>query len=75
VRDRSYQDGAFWGIGFPPVVPSPYQSTIYMVKKDLKSRRFTVLGAGLERLDIAMVLFSFEVEVDGESIEHKKCLD
>jgi hypothetical protein len=40
----------------------------------LKSSWPPVLSTGLQRLNFATVLFSFKVEVDGESVEHKMSL-
>lgn len=42
-----------------------------MVEEHLKGSWLPVLSAGLQWLDLATVLFSFKVEVDGESIKHK----
>jgi hypothetical protein len=70
VGKRPYEDRALWGIGFPPVVPSTDQSTIYIVKEHLESRGLPILDAGLQWLYLTAVLFSFEAEMDRESIEH-----
>lgn len=41
-----------------------------MVKEDLESRRHTVLGTCLQRLDLTPVLLAVKAEMDRELIEH-----
>jgi hypothetical protein len=71
VYDDVNHDGAFWGIRFPIGPFSFYQTTVGVIKHNLKTGGDAVLNAGLEGLDLAAILFAVVVEADGKFIEHR----
>jgi hypothetical protein len=71
VTDNIDHEGAFWGIGFPVRAFSFNQSAVDIVEKYLEGSRLAILNAGLQRLDLALVLPAVIAERNRKSIEHK----
>ena len=70
IADAVDHDGTFWGIRFPVGAPSFDRPIVNIIKKYLEGSGHMVLHAGLERLDLAMVLPAVVIEADRELIEH-----
>jgi len=71
VSNHIYHYGAFWGIRFPVRSFSFDQSIIYIVQEDLEGGGHPVLKAGLQGLDLALVLPAIVGKADREFIKHK----
>jgi hypothetical protein len=71
VADRIDHVRTFWGIRFPVIPLSFYQSPVYIIHEYLESSGHPVLHAHLQRLDLALVLPAVVVEADWKFIEHK----
>ena len=70
ITDNIDHDGTFWGIRFPVVTLSFYQSKIDIVKEYLEGSRLAVLKPGLQRPYLTEILTSVVCEPDGKLIEH-----
>jgi hypothetical protein len=71
VTDDIDHDGAFWGIGFPVRSLSFDQPAVDIVEEYLEGSGFAILNAGLQGLDLAIVLPAVVTERDWKVIEHK----
>jgi hypothetical protein len=70
ITDDVYHDRASGGIRFPVGAFSFDEAAVDTVEDDLECGGDAMLDAGLQRLDLAAVLFAVVAELDGEFVEH-----
>ena len=70
IPDNVDHDRAFRGIRFPVGSLSLDEAAIGVVQNYLEGGGYAMLYAGLQRLDLAAVLFTVVIEADGKFVEH-----